>query len=465
MALIPNSLKKPKSCNLRMFKFFEKMFGNVMRLFLLSACITLLLCTNLYAQDTLSVEEAVAIGLENNYSIRIARNQSEVADNNNSLGNAGFLPSLTGSASRTERIEDNRFSTSITDTSITGARSNATNASINLNWTFFDGLKMFTTYDKLGELQELGEQRFRLTVENNVAQIISAYFDIIRQQKIYEVLENTVEISEQRIQIAETRKDIGSGSKYDLLQARADLNADKASVIRQEVSLNSAKVRLNELLGRNINTFFNVQSSITLNGNLVYSELIQQALANNLVLSVARTNQKVAELEIKEIRGERYPEINLNAGYGYNRTESSGGFFSFNETNGFNYGISTRINIWNGFNINRRIQNAKIELKNQEIAVEEQKQEVEANLSTEYKNYVNSLMLVELETANLTYAQQSLDIALERFKLGTINSIELREVQRTLISAESRLIQAQFEAKLAETELQRISGQLTQKPE
>jgi outer membrane protein TolC len=185
-------------------------------------------------------------------------------------------------------------------------------------------------------------------------------------------------------------------------------------------------------------------------------------MTNNKELTLSRINREVAELEIKEVRGERFPEIDLNAGYSYSRSESGAGFIELNQTDGFNYGITTRFNIFDGFNTNRRVENARIQLKNQQLILEDQKRGVEAGLLGAFKNYANSLDLVILESENLTFAEQSLEIALERFKLGTINSIELREVQRTLISAESRLIQAQFEAKLAETELQRISGRLTQ---
>ncbi len=437
----------------------------MIRIFIITPILGLLFSYSLFAQDTLSVEEALSIGLENNYSIRIAGNDSEIAENNFTLGNAGFLPTLSASGSRSYSIQDSRQEFAqggIPDNTTENAKSNSINANASLNWTIFDGLRMFTTYEKLNELKALGEEQFRLTLENTIASIIGAYYNIIRQQKIYDVLQSTVEVSEQRIRIAETRKDLGSGSEYDLLQARADLNADKTAVIRQEVQLNSAKILLNELLSREINTEFAVLESIPVEDDLEYSELLQKAMQNNKELTVARINRRVAGLEIKELRGERYPEVDVNAGYNYSRNESGAGFIELNQSDGFNYGITARLNIFDGFNTERQIDNAKIRQKNRELAIEDRKLQVEAGLSAEFKNYLNSLELVRLESENLIFAEQSLEIALERFKLGSINSIELREVQRTLISAESRLIQAQFDAKVAETELQRISGSLTQ---
>ena len=414
--------------------------------------------------DLLVLEEAIRIGLEHNFSIRIARNQAEIAGNNRSIGNAGFLPLLSTTASRSRRIEDSKTSfsgNSIPDRDVDNAETTTTNASASLNWTIFDGLGMFTTYEKLTELEQLGEIRARLTIENSIAQIITAYFNIVRQQKILDVLQSTLEISEQRIRIAETKRDLGSGSEYDLLQARADYNADRAAVIRQEVFVNDAMVLLNELLGRDIDQNFMVSNEIPVNRNLDYQQIVSTALANNLELAVARTDQRVSELELREIEAERYPELDLNLGYGYNLNESGAGFVELNRSKGFNYGITARIPLFDGFDVNRRLQNARIELRNQELGIEEQRQQVRADLNAEFNGYQNYLRLVRLEEENLIYAQQSLEIALERFKLGTINSIELREAQRTLIDAESRLIQARYQAKAAETELLRLMGMVT----
>lgn len=417
------------------------------------------------SQSLLTLEEAIRIGLKNNFSIRIAYNQAEISGNNRSLGNAGFLPLVSASASRNSRIEDSRtefVGNSIPDQDIENAETTTTNASASLNWTIFDGLGMFTTYEKLAELEELGDIEAQLVIENSVALIITAYYNIVRLRKINEVLENTVETSEQRIGIAETRKDLGSGSEYDLLLARADLNADRAAVIQQEVLLNDAKILLNELLGRKIDTEFTVQNEIPVNARLNYDEIVAEALSNNLELAVAKTNQRVTELEIREIQAERFPEIDLNLGYGYNLNESGAGFLELNRSDGFNYGVTARITLFDGFDINRRKQNAQINLKNQHLILREQKQRVEADIRSEFTAYQKYLRLVELEQENLTYARQTVDIALERFKLGTINSIELREAQRTLIAAESRLIQAQYQAKAAETELLRLMGILSE---
>ncbi len=442
----------------------------MVRHFFVLLLLNVLVVSGVFSQDQnqLTLEEAIQIGLQNNYSILIAENLADIDENNASLGNAGFLPTVSANASKSRTVEDSRtvFSgNSIPDQEVEGAKSTSTSAGAQLDWTIFDGLRMFTSYERLKELESLGKQEARLTIEQTVSQIIAAFYNIVQLKKSYSVLENTVEISQERIRIAETQRDLGSGSEYDLIQARADLNADSAALIRQEVALNDAKILLNEILARNVQQQFDVSEDILLREQLTYVDLEQKSLTNNLELSVARTNQEIAELEAKEIKSERYPEISVNLGYSYGKSELGSGFLEFSESDGINYGISASVDLFDGFNLNRRVANAKIALKNSELALDQQRKQVEGGLSRAYQNYANALKLVDLESKNLKYAEQSVDIALERFRLGTINSIELREAQRTLISAENRLIQAQYEAKVAETELLRLSGQLTGKDE
>lgn len=421
---------------------------------------------NAKAQDVLLFEEAVQLALENNYSIQIAGNNAVISENNYSLGNAGFFPLIFADVTKTRTIEDSETvfaNGGIPNRSDKGAKSTSTSAGVMLDWTIFDGLQMFASYDRLQQLRDLGKDHLRLTIEQTLAEITNVYFNIVLQKKAVAVLENTVEVSQERIRIAETKKDLGSGSEYDLLQARADLNADSAALIRQKVQLNNARILLNELLAREVNEEFEVTDDIELQQQMEYVQLEQKMMADNISLAIARAGQDVAELEIREIQGERYPQVALNLGYNYNKNESGSGFIEFSRSNGLNYGVTARVDLFNGFDINRRVDNARINLKNRELEFEQQRKQAEGNLSSEYQNYTNALQLVDLESQNMEYARRSLDIALERFQLGTITSVELREAQRTLIAAENRLIQAQYEAKIAETELLRISGQLTEK--
>lgn len=412
------------------------------------------------AQTQLSLEEAIGIGLENNYGLNIFENQSAIAENNRTLGNAGFLPSLELSGSRSESIEDNEFSAGGQTQVTNGARSTATNASLNLNWTIFDGLGMFRTYDLLGVLEEISNTELRLEIENLVRQITISYYDIVRIENQMRVLENTVDVSLERIQIEETKLDLGSGSEVELLQARTDLNADRSALLREGIVLNEAIIALNQLMARAPETDFTVAEIIPIQRGLDEAYLYERTMAENSELELARMEQNAAALQVQQVRAERFPEILLNSGYSYNRNEAGGGFFQFNETTGFSVGLTARVNLFNGFNTNRRIENARITRKNTELQLEESRLLIRSRFRTLFRTYQNNLELVDLEQDNLSNAEETLEIALERFRLGDISSLELREAQRSFLESENRLINARFEAKFAETELLRLSGEL-----
>jgi outer membrane protein TolC len=434
--------------------------------FPLLAVFTLFFNLKAAAQDTLRIDQAIEIGLKSNFSIRIANNEARISENNNSLGNAGFLPTVTADGSLNKRVEDNKTSYStnaIPDRNDKGAKTTVYNYGVDANWTIFDGLTMFATSDRLSLESDISEMEAQMQVEQVLADIISTYYQIAGQQKATQVLQNTVDISQERIHIAETKKDLGSGSKYDLLQARADLNADRAALIRSGTGLRQAKILVHQILGDSVQHSFSVSSKIELAEPLQLDALLDDALQQNKELSISRLNNDAAEAEIREITGEWFPQIAVSGGYGYNRTEASSGFADFSETKGFSYGVTARINLFNGFDKSRRRQNARINLKNETLKLQELRLAVTSKIRQIYSQYEDALQLIELENENLQYTRQSVDIALERFRLGTINSVELREAQQSLLSAENRLIAAQIEAKTAETELLRMSGRLLSK--
>ncbi|MEO9884907.1 MAG: TolC family protein [Balneola sp.] len=418
---------------------------------------------NVSAQDTLRIEEAIQKGLEKNFAIRIAKNEARIASNNNSLGNAGFLPVVTADGTISKRIEDNetQYSTNtIPDRNDKGAETTNYNYGIDATWTVFDGLTMFATKDRLSLEADIGDEQARLEIENLLADLISAYYQIVAQQKAQIVLQNTVQISEERIRIAETKKDLGSGSEYDLLQARADYNADRAALIRSGTTLKQSKIIVNQILSDTSFDDFNVESKIEMGEIMSLKVLLEKANEENKSLMITRLNERVASKEIDELKGDWFPQVDVNGGYGYNKTETSTGFVDFSKTSGFNYGITARINLFDGFNKNRRTQNAQIRLKNQQLEYEDLRLAINSETQQVYEQYIDALSLIELEQENLQYTKQSQEIALERFRLGTINSVELREAQLSLLNAENRLILAQIEAKNAETELLRLSGDL-----
>jgi outer membrane protein TolC len=413
--------------------------------------------------DTLRLDAAVEQALNDNPQAQIARRTLDIAANNVTVGNAGFLPTLSGRADYTETIEDTEQTFLDGNTqSADGAKTAQLGAGADLRWTVFDGLRSFATYDRLGA--ERGRQAAATTtqLEALVADVIDGYYNVARLQRQQAVFREATAISRERLRIAEVRREVGAASDLEVRRAQVDLNADSAAVLRQAVTLSNAKSRLNQLLGRSeaASTRYAVSSTIVVDETLAYPALRDTAFRNSPALRQVREALRAARAERRELRADYFPQIDVTAGIGYSELEAESGFLQERTTTDVTYGAVLTFNVFDGLNRRRRSQNAEIRVTNAQLAVEDVRTELTTALTSAHDRYENRLRLVALERQNRTAAQANVDVALQQFEVGTITSVELREVQEQFIEAESRLLAAQYEAKQAEVALRRLSGQL-----
>lgn len=433
-------------------KYFEYFF-----ILLLTA-----LSLPLQAQERLTLSQAMEMALENNYAIRTAKNQVKIAQNNNTAGNAGFLPTVSlfsNLSNNLLNVSQQRFNL---DTTFTGAVQNSWQSGILATWTVFDGKRMFVVRDRLRAEEGLQNISLQNQAQEIVAQVMQTYLDIAQQNQLYAVFETSVKLSEQRLKLAEDKYQVGRFSKTEVLRAEVDLNADKSQMMRQGALRQNAKTRLNQLLARDVMTDFVIEDSLALAPVFNLTELQATAQSKNLRLKQLKATQNLNSLAIKETDAERYPTLDLLLGYNYNRNKSEVGFAVATQTHGVRYGFTFNYPIFDGFNQRRRATNAQLNLKNTEIQLEQERAIISQNLAIAFNNYSLSRQLLELEQANILVAERNFSLAQDQNKLGTITSIELREAQQNLILARSRLTTATFDVKLAETELLRLSGQLVQ---
>ncbi|MGB3587350.1 MAG: TolC family protein [Tunicatimonas sp.] len=418
--------------------------------------------TNVQAQENLlTLEEAIRTGLENNFSVKIANNDQDIAANNFSRGNAGMLPNLDLLAARDFGIQNSESDFfNGNEQNISGGRSNSINASAVVSWTIFNGTRMFVTYDRLNEIQQASNLDAQATVENLVADIASAYYTVILEQELLTVIQSALELSDIRKQLAKTQYEVGRTSKLEYLAAQADYNADTSSLISQRQQMYNARVDLNTLLARSPDTEFSVPDQIDANLELRLIGLKETMLSANPQLLRARQEENIAYLTTRELKADRLPIIDITGRYDHVTQESEAGFLLYGQSNNFAYGVTARWNLFNGFNRNRVIQNAQIAMETQQYATQDLRLQLEAGLEKTFINYTNSIQLIELETENEAIAQERAEIALERYRLGNTNSLELREAQRIAVAASGRLLDAVYSTKIAEIELMRLSGKL-----
>jgi len=414
------------------------------------------------AQETLKLQDAIILALKNNYSISLAKNTVAIADVNNSVGNAGMLPKLDVTGARTISINNSHaeyFDGRVRD--VPKAQTNNQSAGIQLSWTIFDGMNMFIQRDKLNELEQLSNTQLQGVVENTVAQVSRVYFDIAVQQKILDLDHEALMISTQRKQFAKARLDLGSGSQLTYLQATVDMNADSATYMKQLAVVKNSVSDLNLLLCRDLKTSVRVENDIPVKDDLVYDDLWNKVQSQSPDLKEARSTINLANLTTKELKTTRLPRLSVNTGYSYSKSQSDVGVFTSNRNIGFSAGLTLNYNIFNGFTNNQKLKVARIREESAIQDAELQKMTLEADLQQVYTDFTTNRKLVNFEKENMQFARLNWDIAQEKYKLGALNDVELRETQQKLMDAENRLLQSLFRCKSAEIELMRISGQLS----
>lgn len=415
----------------------------------------------LMAQEVLTVDQAVQIALKNNYDIKIATNELNVDKESNSIGNAGMLPEVNATLTKNNSIQNSKQMQSNGDVrELDNAKNNRLEYGVNLGWTVFDGLRMFARYDQLQELEKQGDVQLKLMVLTKVSDVMTTYYDLVQQQQLIKALDTTIVISKQRLKTAENRFTIGKAAKLEVLNAQVDLNADTSNLLKQKELYETTKIRLNEILARELMTDFQVTEEVVVDDKLQFEELKGLVEKQNLQLQLALINKRVAELDLKQTKAGRYPTVRLNTGYTFVETESSLGFTSATSARGLNYGVTATMPIFNGFSQNRNERIAKLQVENSSLMAEQQKQTVNAQLASAYQTYMTNVELAKLEESNEAIAKKNLEITLDKFKIGTIPTIEFRNAQENYINAIARNSNSKFQAKISEIILQQIAGNI-----
>lgn len=414
-----------------------------------------------FAQQILSLQQAIEEGLKNNYSILIFKNQEQQAANNVTAGNAGALPRVDLNVSDTRSINDTKqkYATG-QEVNRNDATSSSLFASAALNWTIFDGFKMFAAYGRLKELQKMGELNARAAIENTISQIITGYYDIVQQKALLSVTDSALKISELKRDIAKIKFEIGSSGKVEYLQAQVDLNADISAYKRQQMSIDNAKVRLNQLMARDASVEFDVIDSIEINYHPALQSISDELESKNTSLLLAKNDISIANYYLREIEASRFPSIGLTGSYGYSKSNSQASFVLQNRTQGFNYGFTVTWNLFNGLTLNTAIKNARLDVMNKSIGYKSVMSGVNASALIAYRNFQKEMELLNLEEANGKLAKENLDLALERFRIGVINSLQLKDAQQTNTLAQNRLVTARYALKITETNLKLLTGSL-----
>jgi len=416
------------------------------------------------AQESLTLFNAIELALKNNYAIQVAQNDRLQQINNNVAGNAGMLPTVQGNMLKDNTLTDTKqkfLNGSNNDKN--AAKASQFNAGIELSWTVFDGFKMLASKTKLNSLEQAALYKFNLQVESTVSKVYKAYFDLVQAEQLYQLLQQTLAISEARQALSLSKYKIGKASKSEYLSSQVDCNTDKMQLLRQEVEVKNAKIALNQLLSRDLNSSFNAQFNYQPKAILNLDSLLTLAKVNNSSLSFLKASNKALRSASKEISAERYPSLMLKSGYNFSNTSSEAGFLQSSQNAGLHYGASIGFNFYNGGSLNRRLKNSQLQLKSAELSYKDSSLKIAQLIKQEYNKYELAFQLLNMENQNTEVAITNFDIAKTQFELGMYNAIEFRQAQLNLLQAQTRLLAVKNELELAEAELLKLVGSFAQK--
>ncbi len=414
-----------------------------------------------HGQQLMTLEEALSIGLTNNYGIIISQNSLQEAKNNATPGNAGMLPVVGVNAGISKGLSNARVKV-LTGSELNNpaALSDLTTAGVGMTWKVFDGLKMFISFDKLRKLEEISDLSAKNTLENTIARIIAGYYEIVRQNRIQQFLSEQVEISGLRTDLAKMRYETGSGSEMEYLKSRVEQNADIARLSAQKTLCENAKTSLNDLMAREVTTTFQVPDTIPVSVALNPDSLHWLVRSANTDLLMAMRNRDAGALDVKSARASQWPTLDYFAGYNYYHSDTEANFIQYNRNFGPSMGLSLNMKIFDGQNLKRQYKNAALSLQSYDLAVQQMESRLGAHLEKLYSEYLDHLEVVRFEEENLQLAIRNMDLARESFRIGSISSIQMKGVQEDLLTARTRQVNAQYQVKLTETELMLLSGKL-----
>ncbi len=411
------------------------------------------------AQEAIPLYNCITQAVENNYTIKIQRNQEAIASNNVTV--SPFLPSLVASGRQNQTSNQNKISYADTGETISyNLTTDNLSAGVAFNWRLFDGLAMFADYNRQRELLSVAKQESELAIELLIANVCNVYYNIIVLENRLTAAKYTLSLSQERYMQATAMYTLGSSSGLDLRQAKIDLNADSSKLMRQEEELRNAYIRLNTLMNAPLDKFAYVQDSIALLPKMEREKLNSRTLQYNSTLLAARIGKNISELDLKNARSTWFPTLDFNAGYNYSWADNPSLSITNNQVNGLNWGFSLSWTLFDRLETNRKVKNAKLELKGSELNYQLIENEIMSDLALLYNTYENNLLMITFETESAETAQQTLDAAMARYKLGNLSGIEFREYQRNYLEAVDRKMLALYQAKLSEVNLRLMSGEL-----
>lgn len=423
-----------------------------------------LLSSAVGAQEKLSLDQAVVIALENNYDIRIVSNNVEVAANNQSVMNSGYLPTVGVSAGGNYSNNNATIETQAgVEQTINGIEATSYNASIGVNYVLFNGLNRKNACEKLKASYDLANAQKQVQIDNTILAVYNGYYELAKSTIRQEILKESYEISKSRLERVEYQNEFGQKTSLEVLNARVDVNNDSMNVVNGQLAIDNARRNLNYLLGFPADHQFSVDEEVDINSLLDYNTIATNMLEKNSTAKQFEINKELANYDLKTSQSGWMPTVSTNVSYGFNNANNGpASFLARQNIMGLNTGVSLTWNIFDGGATSTRVANAKIAMDNQSLYKEQIDLNLNNQLANTWASYMNQLAVINFEETNVEVSNQNFLKTREQYNLGQVNSTDFRQAQLNLINAKVNLATAKFNAKIAEAQLRMLEGTLVE---
>lgn len=420
---------------------------------------------NVYAQQKITLTDAINIALKNSYDIQLAQNNIEISNISNTYGFAGGMPIVSGTATDNEQITsiNQKFPDPTRDTKRDNVATNNLAVGVTGSVLLYNGTRVQATKKRLEELLQQNQQVLAVQIQNTIAAVMSKYYDIVRQQYLLKTINRTIEVSKEKLDILEVRKKVGVANNADIFQAQLDLNGNIQLKESQHLLIDMAKTDLlNLIFLKPADQKILIEDTIIIDKSIKLDS-VKSRLSNNPQVIAAGKQVHINELVEREVAATRYPTLRASTGYNLTNAKSGAGFILMNQSYGPFLAVNLTVPIYNGSISKKQQQIAEINTRNSKTIYDNLLLDYETGAVRTYQAYANSINQLKMESENFTLSQQLLDLITKKFELGQATIIDVKQAQQSFENASYRLINLTYTAKIAEVELKRLESVLNTK--
>lgn len=415
--------------------------------------LTILLLCVANAQ-TLSIDEAVRIALENKSSITNAERDVTIAKLNRVSSAALLLPSISASNSFRETTYGNSL--------VSGGESYS--GGVNLSQSLFNFGSRVNSVRQSDNTYQISKIQKRETTSRIILNVYTFYYQYLKNSELFEIAKEDLLLSKKQLDLVKQQFELGAVSKTDYLKATVRYGTAKSTLLNRELNFNNSVKNLRNSMGL-IGTDISINLPKKVEINLIipsFEEAYQLMSQNSPSLNILDKRIDSAKISVKQSWASTLPSLSMSVGYNASSSDQiTKQYFEDNYIKSANLTLS--IPIFNGFRKRNDIKISKLQLSKQESSYSNALKNAQVDLHAALNRLNNYQELIPIQEEVLLSAEEDLKLAQQKYELGSATILELLDAQLTVIQASSSLVGTKYDAAIQSASLDDLIGTLDRK--